>query len=79
MLVKGDDYFVCCACKENFNEGRQPPLVTGCADHVVRDKAVFSNSESCTKMTTMENPNATRSIIEEEDMGKKVSMTDKML
>ena len=39
-------------------------VYTGCTDHVVRDRAVFSSFESWNEGTTVENPHGTLTMIE---------------
>ena len=55
-------FFSCCAATSM--KGDDLIVDTGCTDHVVRDKAVFSSFESSNEGTTVENPNGTLSRIE---------------
>ena len=55
-------FFSCCATTSM--KGDDLIVDTGCTDHVVRDKAVFSSFEKWDEGTTVENPNGTISKIE---------------
>ena len=55
-------FFSCCVA--TTMKGDDLIVETGCTDHVVRDRAVFSSFESWNEWTTVENPNSTLSRIE---------------